>query len=141
MKIRQSRILYCIVFPDTPLHLHILFLYCSTDEYGVSIERRTVKGDTHAKSVLACLTDIALLYGDQFIFQQYFPFIHETVSCCFGVRHFPIQMGNMFTLCIGPYTLSLRIHEFNSLHLFTYAYTNHAYTYLIVIHDFNINNK
>ena len=51
-----------------------------TDEYGVSLERKTVQGDLNAKTVLSCLTDIALLYGDQFIFQQYFPFIHETVS-------------------------------------------------------------
>ena len=50
------------------------------DEYGVYIEQRTVVGDSNAKAVLGCLTDVAVLYGDQFIFKQYLTYIQETVS-------------------------------------------------------------
>ncbi|XP_038077774.1 WD repeat-containing protein 81-like [Patiria miniata] len=56
----------------------------SDDEYGVYIEQRTVVGDSNAKSVLGCLTDVALLYGDSFIFKQYLTHIREIVS---SVRH------------------------------------------------------
>ncbi|XP_022096661.1 WD repeat-containing protein 81-like isoform X2 [Acanthaster planci] len=56
----------------------------SDDEYGVYIEQRTVVGDSNAKAVLGCLTDVALLYGDAFIFKQYLTHIQETVC---SVRH------------------------------------------------------
>ncbi|XP_071785410.1 WD repeat-containing protein 81-like [Asterias amurensis] len=51
----------------------------SDDEYGVYIERRTVLGDSNAKAVLGCLTDVAVLYGEEFIFKRYLTYIKETV--------------------------------------------------------------
>ncbi len=71
---------YMIFTENRPL---IIVNFYFIDEYGVSIERKTVQGDMNAKAVLGCLTDIAMLYGDQFLFQQYFPFIHDTVSIVF----------------------------------------------------------
>lgn len=37
-------------------------------------------GDSNAEPVIQCLMDVVQLYGDQFIFQQYIPFISESVS-------------------------------------------------------------
>ncbi|XP_071495661.1 WD repeat-containing protein 81-like [Diadema antillarum] len=49
------------------------------DTSSVCNGKKAVVGDINARSVLKCLTDVALLFGDQFIFQQYLPFIKETV--------------------------------------------------------------
>eukprot|EP00057_Strongylocentrotus_purpuratus_P006401 XP_011660875.1 PREDICTED: WD repeat-containing protein 81 [Strongylocentrotus purpuratus] len=66
-----DQLVYCYMHEDVDSN--------EIDNSRVCIGKKSVAGDINAKPVLKCLTDIAVLYGDQFIFQQYLPFIKETV--------------------------------------------------------------
>ncbi|XP_054758829.2 WD repeat-containing protein 81-like [Lytechinus pictus] len=66
-----EQLIYCYMHDDVDSN--------EINTSSVCIGKKSVAGDINSKPVLKCLTDIAVLYGDQFIFQQYLPYIKETV--------------------------------------------------------------